>query len=86
MTFPIDGKNHVPKPPTKYMYIYIYIMSVKQCHKPPIWEWFIPPRKMVMTWGLSIIVLPTLQHIVLVLPGFALRIPKHAGGNLKKCG
>jgi hypothetical protein len=41
---------------------------------------------MVMTWGLSIIVLPTLQHIVLVLPGFALRIPKHAGGNLKKFG
>jgi hypothetical protein len=61
-------------------------MWVKQCHKPRIWEWFIPPRNMVMTWGLSIIVLPTLQHIVLVLPGFALRIPKHAGGNLKKCG
>jgi len=21
----------------------VYIMWVKQCHKPPIWEWFIPP-------------------------------------------
>ena len=19
------------------------VMRVKQCHKPPIWEWFIPP-------------------------------------------
>ena len=28
----------------------IYIMWVKQCHKPPIWEWFIPPIKMVI-WG-----------------------------------
>jgi len=26
-----------------YVYTYIYIMWVKQCHKPPIWEWFIPP-------------------------------------------
>ena len=23
--------------------IYIYVMWVKQCHKSPIWEWFIPP-------------------------------------------
>ena len=23
----------------------------KPCHKPPIWEWFIPPIKMVMTGG-----------------------------------
>ena len=29
-------------------------MWLKQCHKPPIWEWFIPPVKMVMTGGLFI--------------------------------
>jgi hypothetical protein len=33
------------------IYIYTYIMWVKQCHKPPIWEWFIPPIKMVI-WGM----------------------------------
>ena len=27
-----------------------WIMWVKQCHKPRIWEWFIPPINMVM-WG-----------------------------------
>ena len=27
------------------------VMWVKQCHKPPIWEWFIPSRKMLMTGG-----------------------------------
>ena len=38
-------------------------MWVKQCHKPPIWEWFIPPIKMVI-WGMvSDIVLPTLIRI-----------------------
>ena len=31
----------------------IYIMWLKQCHKPPIWEWFIPPIQMVMTGGWS---------------------------------
>jgi len=47
----------------------------------------IPPRKNGDDLGIVYgIVLPTLQHIVLVLPVFALRIPKHAGGNLKKCG
>jgi len=25
----------------------IYVMWLKQCHKPTIWEWFIPPLKMV---------------------------------------
>ena len=29
----------------------ILSMWVKQCHKPPIWEWFIPPIKMVI-WGM----------------------------------
>ena len=23
---------------------YVWIMRVKQCHKPAIWEWFIPPN------------------------------------------
>ena len=23
--------------------------SVKQCHKPPLWEWYIPPIKMVIS-------------------------------------
>jgi len=32
-------------------------MWAKQCHKPPIWEWFIPPIKMVI-WGWFIIVYP----------------------------
>ena len=26
-------------------------MWVKPCHKPPIWEWFTPPVKMVI-WGM----------------------------------
>ena len=26
-------------------------MWLKQCHKPPIWEWFLPPIKM-MIWGM----------------------------------
>ena len=37
----------------------IYMMWLKQSHKPPIWEWHnIPPTKMVMTGG-WFIVLPT---------------------------
>ena len=36
-------------------------MWLKQCHKPPIWEWFIPPIIMVMTGGLFIIVSTTLK-------------------------
>jgi hypothetical protein len=31
-----------------YGSIPIAIMWVKQCHKPPMWEWFIPPIKMVI--------------------------------------
>ena len=30
------------------------LMWVKQCHKPPIWEWFTPPIKMVIYWSLII--------------------------------
>ena len=37
-------------------------MWVKQCHKPPIWELFIPPIKMVMTGGMAYdLVLTTLE-------------------------
>jgi hypothetical protein len=37
------------------------VMWVKQCHKPPIWEWFIPPVKMVI-WGM---VYDCFAHILL---------------------
>ena len=36
-------------------------MWEQQCHKPPIWEWSMPPTKMVI-WG-WFIVLPTLPYI-----------------------
>ena len=39
------------------------ITWVKQCHKPPIWEWFMPPIKMAI-WGMVYdIVLPANQAI-----------------------
>ena len=31
--------------------IYPHVMWVKQCHKPPIFWWFILPIKMVSHWG-----------------------------------
>jgi hypothetical protein len=39
------------------------ITWVKQGHKPPIWEWFMPPIKMAI-WGMVYdIVLPANQAI-----------------------
>ena len=42
----------------------------KQCHKPPIWEWFIPPIYGEIG-GWFIVVLPTL---------WVIRIPSKLGG------
>jgi hypothetical protein len=29
-------------PPIRFL-----VMCLNQCHKPPVWEWFIPPIKMI---------------------------------------
>jgi len=42
---------------------------VKQCHKPPIWEWFIPPMYGDFGDGLSLfyIGLPTLLSLWVII-------------------
>ena len=41
-----------------------HIMWVKQCHKPHIWEWFIPLLYLWWFEGLFIIVLPSLNALI----------------------
>ena len=37
-------------------------MGVKQCHRPPIWELFVPPINMLKLGMVYDIVLPTLHN------------------------
>ena len=41
---------------------WMVMMWVEPCHKPTMWEWFIPPIKMVMT-GTWFMILPTLRDL-----------------------
>ena len=46
----------------------ICIMWVKQCHKPPIWEWFIPPLWWFEGWFIN--VLATLLYLKIHHPQY----------------